>query len=257
MLVIGKKIVSLTQAFLLCHVGIPLLTTAFTKGWFGTICKPYKSELFEENVTLLASQPAMWAYIFCLSKLPELFDTLFVVLRKQKLILLHWYHHITVMVYCYFHVAYMVVPGQWFVVMNYFVHSVMYSYYAIRATGLIRPPKWVMMVITALQLSQMAVGVWINIYIFRMMSTTPDFYCDERIETSYFYVNCAFAMYLSYLILFLHFFYTTYLKKEGARGKNASGGCTAPSVEQISKQDYRRNGDVVTSAGNGALHKRK
>ena len=199
----------------------------------------------------------MWAYIFCLSKLPELFDTYFVVLRKQKLILLHWYHHITVMVYCYFHVAYMVVPGQWFVVMNYFVHSIMYCYYAMRASRLFTLPRWLMMVITVLQLSQMAVGVGINIYIYRMMSTVPDFYCDERIETSYFYVYCAFAMYLSYFILFLHFFYTTYIKNGGANVRKASDVCATTSKEPDKQKDHRENGDVVAPTGNGALYRRK
>uniref|UniRef100_A0A670ITT2 Elongation of very long chain fatty acids protein n=1 Tax=Podarcis muralis TaxID=64176 RepID=A0A670ITT2_PODMU len=40
-----------------------------------------------------------WAYAFVLSKAPELGDTIFIVLRKQKLIFLHWYHHITVLLY--------------------------------------------------------------------------------------------------------------------------------------------------------------
>lgn len=31
-----------------------------------------------------------WAWLFILSKVPELFDTLFIVLRKQQLIFLHW-----------------------------------------------------------------------------------------------------------------------------------------------------------------------
>ena len=31
-----------------------------------------------------------WAYMFVMSKLPELVDTLFIVLRNQQLILLHW-----------------------------------------------------------------------------------------------------------------------------------------------------------------------
>ena len=32
-----------------------------------------------------------WTFMFALSKVPELGDTLFIVLRKQPLIFLHWY----------------------------------------------------------------------------------------------------------------------------------------------------------------------
>lgn len=38
---------------------------------------------------------AFWVYLFAMSKLVEFGDTAFIVLRKQKLIFLHWYHHIT------------------------------------------------------------------------------------------------------------------------------------------------------------------
>ena len=50
------------------------------------------------------------------SKLPELGDTLFIVLRKQQLIFLHWYHHITVFIYVWYSYAGHTAPGRWFMV---------------------------------------------------------------------------------------------------------------------------------------------
>jgi elongation of very long chain fatty acids protein 6 len=36
------------------------------------------------------------------SKVPETVDTLFIVLRRQELIFLHWYHHASVLIYCFY-----------------------------------------------------------------------------------------------------------------------------------------------------------
>ncbi|CAF4404463.1 unnamed protein product, partial [Adineta steineri] len=75
----------------------------------------------------------LWVWLFMASKVPETIDTLFIVLRQQKLIFLHWYHHATVLIYCFYSYALFASTGHWFVTMNYCVHTIMYGYFALRA----------------------------------------------------------------------------------------------------------------------------
>merc|ERR1719282_2311181 len=119
------------------------------KGLHYSVCDP--SFLSADHVT------ALWTWLFVLSKLPELVDTVFIVLRKQKLIFLHWYHHVTVLIYCWYSFSEYTAPARWFVVMNFCVHSLMYSYYFLKAMR-IKVPRSIAMVITTLQLLQMVVG---------------------------------------------------------------------------------------------------
>ncbi|RXM29778.1 Elongation of very long chain fatty acids protein 6 [Acipenser ruthenus] len=145
-----------------------------------------------------------WAYAFVLSKAPELGDTVFIVLRKQRLIFLHWYHHITVLLYSWYSYKDRVAGGGWFMTMNYLAHALMYSYYAARAAG-VRVPRPLAMLITTTQIAQMVMGLVVSGLVFFWMQDGRCFsYLDNILWAS--------LMYLSYLFLFLSFFYQTYIK---------------------------------------------
>ena len=100
-----------------------------------------------------SSYTGLWTCLFALSKVYELGDTLFIVLRKQRLIFLHWYHHVTVLIYCWYSYSERIGPGRWFMVVNYSIHACMYSYYALKALQ-IKLPRFIPFTITTMQIIQ-------------------------------------------------------------------------------------------------------
>lgn len=162
----------------------------------------YKSTCYcdymEHSVT------SFWTGLFILSKIIELGDTVFIVLRKQPLIFLHWYHHITVLIYSWYSFAQQTGNGRWFICMNYAVHAVMYSYYALRALKF-KVPNQVRIVITLLQLMQMVVGCCVNFYVYNVKNSGR--FCAITYEN----IGYSFLMYFSYFVLFAKFFYDAYI----------------------------------------------
>ena len=177
---------------------LPELITALKyHGLEYTIC----NKSYFEGVT------AFWCATFTLSKVVELGDTLFIVLRKQNLIFLHWYHHITVLMYVWYSYPGHGAPfGRWFMCMNFLVHSVMYSYYALKAMRLFAVPKFVSMFITFLQIAQMIIGCTVTYWAYTMQKENR-IGCHVNKKT----VDYGMLMYLSYFALFSHFFYNAYI----------------------------------------------
>ena len=81
------------------------------------------------------------------------------------------------LIYCWYSFSEYTAPARWFVVMNFIVHSLMYTYYAFKALRYIslksflynyllmeryRVPRGVAMLITTLQLVQMVIGCVVN-----------------------------------------------------------------------------------------------
>jgi len=172
--------------------------TFSTQGFHHSLCVP--SFIERDRVS------GFWTWMFVLSKVPELGDTIFIVLRKQRLIFLHWYHHVTVLIYCWYSFSEYTAPARWFVVMNFVVHSLMYTYYAFRALRF-RVPRCIAMVITSLQLVQMVVGCLVNTTAYMLKRRGVQ--CGVS-DTN---LQLSLLMYTSYFVLFARFFYNTYFKK--------------------------------------------
>lgn len=149
-------------------------------------------------------------YSIHISQISELIDTFFIVIHKKPLIFLHWYHHITVLLYCWHSYVTTSPLGIFFSVMNYSVHASMYGYYFLMAMKM--RPKWFNpIIITIFQISQMVVGVSVTLAGFYYYQTDPT--CGIQNENN----TAAFVMYGSYLFLFLQFFFGRYFKKKGGK----------------------------------------
>ena len=176
-----------------------LLHLVYKKGFYFSVCLA--------NTT---NNPhiGVWGFLFVLSKILEFMDTGFLVLRKKPVTFLHWYHHTTVLIYSWYVLGSLsTASGLWFSAVNFAVHSVMYSYYFLRAAS-IRVPSQVALIITVFQILQMFLGLFINIIVFyqRIVLENP---CNAN----RFSIYMGLVVYGSYAILFMNFFIKRYLLK--------------------------------------------
>ncbi|KAE9553564.1 hypothetical protein FO519_003204 [Halicephalobus sp. NKZ332] len=158
---------------------------------------------------------AFWACLFALSKVFELFDTVFLVLRKRPLIFLHWYHHAVVLIYTWHSTTELTAAGRWFIFMNYGVHSIMYTYYALTSMGY-RIPKPLAASVTILQTTQMLVGVYLSVSVALLKFNNPDQPCQQSNQN----LGICFFIYATFAFLFMRFFFRTYFSKSGKEKKN-------------------------------------
>lgn len=136
--------------------------------------------------------------LFVLSKPCELGDTALLKLRGRPVPFLHWYHHITVMGYTWHAYVTRTSLGAWFATLNYAVHSIMYTYYALtqlpRFRARVAP---IAPLITIAQIVQMLLGLLVCAVAMR----TPG--CRaHRANTA-----LAIGIYASYAVLFVRFFF--------------------------------------------------
>lgn len=178
-------------------------------------------ELYRNGFYFTCCAPAPWygggvsglfVALFIYSKFAELVDTALVLLGKRRLIFLHWWHHATVLLYCWHSYSTQIATGLWFATMNYFVHSIMYAYYGCMGVARLRPlVKKRAIYVTLLQLAQMVVGIGVTVraVVYQMEGRE----CAVNKTNS----MLGLAMYSSYFLLFGVFFVDTYVRSAKAK----------------------------------------
>lgn len=172
----------------------------------------------------------LWVLLFVYSKYIELIDTAFIILRKKPLLFLHWYHHITVLLFSWDGLLREQPCGAAFAAMNFSVHAIMYYYYYLAASG--RRPAWGKLV-TVLQISQMVIGIVIvAIGFYYSTHYAPITYMEAKDALTPLKVGCytsrpnlyvGAVIYLSYLLLFIKFFVDRYMGRVSHQTAAACG----------------------------------
>ena len=155
-----------------------------------------------------AGTHGMFVALFIYSKFAELVDTAIILLGKRSVLLLHWWHHVTVLLYCWHSYCTQIATGLWFATMNYCVHSIMYAYFGCMGVAWLRPKvKPFAIYITLLQLLQMVVGIFVTCRAVVYQANGKD--CSVNKTNSIL----GLAMYSSYFLLFGKFYVETYVLK--------------------------------------------
>merc|ERR1740138_810064 len=197
----------------------------YKHGFIYTVCQEPESWYLRDSCGL-------WVTLFIFSKVPELMDTVFLVFQKKPVIFLHWFHHVTVLLYCWHAFISGTAPGLWFATVNYCVHSIMYFYYFMSISGgafrtYARP---LAPFITTFQLLQMVVGMGVTASSAWQHSKDPSSCTVNPMN-----YRLGLAMYSSYFVLFASLYYNLYLAKDGKHRRK--GGDKGKGKEESSDTD--------------------
>jgi hypothetical protein len=206
---------------------VPVMLHSFLMhGLYFTCCAP--ATWYGGNIS------GLFVGFFIYSKLFELFDTILLLLAGKPVIALQWWHHSTVLLYCWHSYSCRIATGLWFAAMNYSVHSVMYGYFALMTTQYRKYITPYAIFITLAQLAQMLVGMFVTI--------KAVMYQDEGLECHVNKTNSilGLTMYFSYFVLFFKLFIENYVtqtrKQKPADGLPAKKKSIAEVTRSLSRK---------------------
>jgi elongation of very long chain fatty acids protein 6 len=203
-LIAWNALLSLFSLVGFLRTGPHLLHLLREGGLHGAICRPAQSSFGDGAVGL-------WVFLFVASKVPELLDTAFLVLRKKRVPFIHAFHHVTVLLFVSQSYATRSSCGIVFATVNALVHFLMYAYFGLAAAGYRRVHS-VAPLITALQIAQMLLGCAVLVAAAAYRSGGG---CAITLPNLVF----GLAIYGSYLVLFSLFFVSRHCGRDGGAGR--------------------------------------
>ncbi|KAI8499684.1 hypothetical protein Bbelb_227350 [Branchiostoma belcheri] len=211
------------------YIFYELLMTTFLNPGFSPVCQPVD---YSQNQT--ATRLARACYLFFLSKLVELIDTVVFILRKKtsQVTFLHVYHHATMPMLWFVGVRW--IPGgesYFSATLNSFIHVAMYTYYLLAAVGpRLQPYLWWKRYLTTLQLIQ---------FLAIIVHTSMAIYVSCGFPNEY---NVALILYgISHILLFGNFYNETYVDAKKKRGRRSEVPAAARPAEQTRYNLRRRS----------------
>lgn len=208
--------------------------------WCGVFaCVPVLvGSLWEHGLFFTTCAPASWygsglsGFFFALfiySKIAELVDTVLLLLGGKPVIALQWWHHSTVLLYCWHSYSTRIATGAWFACMNYSVHSLMYGYFAVMGTQYRKAVSRYAIYITLLQLVQMLVGMFVTIKAVLYQAAGDECHVNKTNSI------LGLSMYASYFLLFFKLFVDNYyLKSKSGKVERTK------SIKDVAKSVSRR-----------------
>ncbi|GAU98058.1 hypothetical protein RvY_09256-2 [Ramazzottius varieornatus] len=171
--------------------------SAATALGYSYVCQEVVYSYHPEELKMAST---VWWFYF--SKIIEMADTVFLILRKKnnQLSFLHVYHHATMILFWYIGARWVAGGSAFFPMMtNSFIHVLMYSYYGLAALGPnVQRFLWWKPYLTQIQMAQFLLGLY-----FAVQS---------------FYVPCRFPLwmklaFIAYMVSLLALFANFYLKR--------------------------------------------
>lgn len=196
----------------------PLIKNFMKYGIHDTFCTFRPEEFYTTEIGTALG-------LFTMSKLPEFGDTVFLLLLGKKLPFLQFFHHTSMFLFVWF--AYEQGSSIFITAAayNYFVHTIMYMYFALAEAGFKEEVKPLAMYITALQLIQMMGVMWSSGYVIyqKYFVDVPNGVARDAYGvgacpgTSLYNARLQFCIYSFFLYLFGEMFFKNYVFKKTRR----------------------------------------